>query len=141
MLKPDGYELMKQTLQAALRQQGYERRIARQKPLLTLTQKDARLQWAQEHVQWSDRQWFPVLWTDEAAIRCGFFGQVYVTRRQDEEFAEDCLTARFRKYSACMLWGCIAADSPKQCFVFDKGSINREVYRTQVVPLISSIAQ
>ena len=40
-----------------------------------------------------------------------------------------------------MLWGCIAADGLKQCFVFEKGLINREVYRSQIVPLISSIAQ
>lgn len=109
--------------------------------MLTAAQKATRLQWAQEHVHWSDRQWSRVLWTDEASIRCGYFGQVYVTRRVDEEFAEDCLVARFRKYSACMLWGCIAADGPKQCFIFDKGSVNGEVYRSQIVPLISSIAQ
>lgn len=129
------------TLQAALHREGYHRRIARKKPLLTEAHKAARLQWAQEHVNWSDRQWQRVLWTDEASIRCGYFGQIYVTRRADEAFAEDCLVARFRKYSACMIWGCIGSDGPKQCFVFDQGSINGEVYRSQVVPLISSIAQ
>ena len=40
-----------------------------------------------------------------------------------------------------MMWGCIASDGPKECFVFDKGSINGEVYRTKIIPLINRIVQ
>ena len=76
-----------------------------------------------------------------AAVRYGYFGQIYVTRQLDEEFAEDCLIARFRKYSACLVWGYIVVEGPKQCFNFDKGSINGAVYKSQTVPLISSIAK
>lgn len=47
--------------------------------------------------------WERVLFTDEASIRCGYFGQVYVTRTANEEFHEDCLAARFRKYSAIII--------------------------------------
>ena len=92
------------TLRKALEKEGYSRRIARSKPLLTEKQKERRLQWARDHLNWSDRQWGRVIWTDEASIRCGLFGQVYVTRAIGEEFEPDCLVARFRKYSACMIW-------------------------------------
>ncbi|KXL47203.1 MAG: hypothetical protein FE78DRAFT_132636, partial [Acidomyces sp. 'richmondensis'] len=77
-----------------LKKEGYGRRIARRKPLLTEAQKEARLQWANHHVDWSDRQWSRIIWTDEASIRCGYFGQVYVTRKADEEFYKDCLIPR-----------------------------------------------
>ena len=40
-----------------------------------------------------------------------------------------------------MIWGCIASDGPKECFVLDKGSINGEVYRTKIIPLVNQIVQ
>jgi transposase len=124
------------TIAKALDKEGYHRRIARRKPWLSQTHKEARLKWAQDHVNWSDRQWQSVLWTDEASFRCGYFGQIYVTRTAGEEFHEDCLVAKFRKYSACMIWGCISPEGIHKLLVFDKGSVNGERYRTEVVPLI-----
>ena len=132
----EGLDFNIRTLRKAAAKEGYSRRIARQKPLLTEDQRNARLRWAHEHINWSDRQWTRVLWTDEASIRCGYFGQVYVTRTAAEAFHKDCLIPRFRKYSACMIWGCIALDGPKECVIFEKGSINGEVYRTKIVPII-----
>jgi len=129
------------TLRKAVLKEGYTRRIARQKPLLTEAQKEARLRWALAHINWSDREWTRVIWTDEGSIRCGYFGQVYVTRQADEEFHPDCLIPRFRKYSACMVWGCISAEGPQDCIIFERGSINGNVYRTKVVPLLNQIAQ
>jgi transposase len=129
------------TLRKALQREGYSRRIARAKPLLNEIQKEHRLQWAREHLNWSDRQWSRVIWTDEASIRCGHFGQVYVTRAVGEEFEPDCLIARFRKYSACMIWGAISFDGPKQVFIFEKGRIDGAKYRTEILPRLSQISK
>lgn len=128
------------TIRKALDLEGYRRYAATKKPFLTQAQKDARLQWALEHVEWSDRQWSRVLWTDEASIRCGYFGQIYVTRKASEAFNDDCLIARFRKYSACMIWGCINAEGINELVIFDKGSIDGDIYRTAVVPEIQKVA-
>ena len=124
------------TIRTALAKEGYYRRIARAKPWLTPKHMAARLEWCLEHVNWSDRQWLSVLWTDEASFRCGYFGQVYITRQAGEEFHKDCLIARFRKYSACMIWGCISPCGLRKLLIFDKGSIDGERYRQEVVPLI-----
>ena len=124
------------TLRKALAKEGYKRHLARKKPWLSEAHKEARLQWAQEHLNWSDRQWTSVLWTDEASVRCGYFGQIYVTRTKDEALNKDCLTTRYRKYSACMIWACIGSDGIKSSFVFDKGKVNGDVYRSKIVPLI-----
>ena len=129
------------TIRKALAKAGYSRYKARKKPLLTEAHKAARLAWARAHIGWTDRQWSRVLWTDEASIRCGFFGQVYVTRRADEAFHQDCLIPKFRKYSACMIWGCISAEGVLSLKVFDAGSINGDTYREDIVPLIQKAAQ
>lgn len=132
----EGFNFCIRTLRRALQKEGYSRRPAQRKPFLTERHKAERLQWAQEHVNWSDRQWERVLWTDEASVRCGYWGQVYVTRRQDETFNEDCLIARFRKYSACMIWGSISQSGPKELFIFEQGSVDGMVFRRSIVPLI-----
>jgi len=128
------------TIRKALLKEGYSRHPAQRKPLLSERNKAERLYWAQEHVNWSDRQWERLLWTDEASIRCGYWGQVYVTRKQDEALNKDCLFARFRDYSAYMVWGSVSQSGPKEFFVFEKGGINQDVYIKNIVPLIQKAA-
>jgi transposase len=132
----EGLEHCTATIRQALLKEGYKRRVARKKPWLTQAHKDKRLRWALEHVHWTDRQWTSVLWTDEASFRCGYFGQVYVTRLAEEALHEDCLVAKFRKYSACMVWGCISPEGLHKLHVFDKGSVDGKRYREEIVPLI-----
>ena len=64
-----------------------------------------------------------------------------MTRAIGEEFEPDCLVARFRKYSACMIWGAIASDGPKDIFIFEKGRINRAKYRDKILPRLSQISR
>lgn len=129
------------TLRKALQKEGYSRRIARAKPLLTEKKKEHRLQWVREHLDWSDRQWSRVIWINEASIRCGHFGQVYVTRAVGEKFESDCLIARFRKYLAYMIWGAISFNGPKELFVFDKGRIDGAKYRDNILPRLTKVSR
>jgi hypothetical protein len=129
------------TIRTALQKEGYSRHRARAKPLLPKEQKERRLQWALDHIAWSDRQWARVIWTDEASFCCRYFGQVYVTRKIGEEFNPDCLVARLRKYSACMIWGAIIALGPKELVVFEKGGVDGHVYRTQILPRLGRVEQ
>jgi len=136
--RDEGIQLSSRTLRKAFAREGYHRRHAREKPLLTDKQMEARLAWAYEHVSWTQRQWSNVVWTDEASIKVGGFGEVYVTRKPGEAFINDCLTPKFRGYSACMIWGCITPEGVNRCTVFDAGSINGDTYRTKIIPLISA---
>lgn len=45
--------------------------------------------------------------TDEAKITTGYNRRVWVTRKPDEAFLEECLTARFRIYAGVMIWAAI----------------------------------
>jgi len=55
----DNYDI--KTIRRALLKEGYSRHPAQRKPLLTERNKAERLHWAQEHINWSDRQWERVL--------------------------------------------------------------------------------
>ena len=40
-----------------------------------------------------------------------------------------------------MIWGCISAEGPKSCIVFDAGKVNGDTYRRDIVPVLQEIAQ
>lgn len=126
----------RRTLQKAFEKERYFRRVATEKPLLTQKHMRDRLEWAYLHKDWNDWQWSRVIWTDECSIKCGYNGQIYVTRQAEEKYLPSCCVPKFRGYSACMIWGCITSHSNGPLLLFDKGSINGDTYRDQVVPLI-----
>jgi hypothetical protein len=85
---------------------GYHRRKGRKVPYLTPAQKKARLQWAKRH---KGQRWGDVIWSDECYIYLGDSnGTVYVTRRAEEVYHEDCLIPTFKQSPIrIMVWGCI----------------------------------
>jgi transposase len=132
----EGLDLDYRTIRAAFEKERYFRRVAAEKPLINEVTRIKRLAWAYKHRWWTPDQWARVVWTDEASFRCGYFGQVYVTRRADEKYKTECLVTKFRKYSAWMIWGCITSHGIGPLVVFEKewGKINGEVYCTKVLP-------
>jgi len=68
----------------ALRNAGYNRRIALSKPPLTEANKAKRLQWAEAHVNWTREQWNTILWSDETWVTGGRHRRQWVTRRPNE---------------------------------------------------------
>ena len=61
------------------------RRHARRKPPLTDQHKTDRLNWAWEHIFWTEEQWFSVLWSDETWVSPSRHTRAWVTRRIREE--------------------------------------------------------
>lgn len=60
-------------------------------PVLTLRHRRARLQWAQNHVNWTWRQWRHVLFTDESRYCVSTVdGRIRVWRRRGERYADAC---------------------------------------------------
>lgn len=96
------------TLRKAMEKEGFNRRVARKKPFLDARKKALRLQWALAHAHWTVDDWRHVIWTDESYIwLSGMSGRIWVTRRPDEEFHEDCLVPKFPKQDSIMIWGAI----------------------------------
>ena len=50
---------------------GYGRYVARKKPQLSPKNIEERLEWAQEHKDWTPEQWKKVIWSDETLLQVG----------------------------------------------------------------------
>jgi hypothetical protein len=125
-------------IRRALQKRGFHRYVARQKPPLSETNKRKRLQWAQEHVNWTREQWSLILWSDESWITGGHHRKVYVTRRQGEELDPTCIIEKHRKRSGWMFWGCFHGETKGPGIFWEKewGTIRTESYCEHIVPII-----
>ncbi|KAF7964410.1 hypothetical protein HWV62_8469 [Athelia sp. TMB] len=119
---------------------GYHRRKARTVFYLTATHRARRLKWAHEHADWTDFEWSRVIWSDEAYVVVGDrAGQVYVTRRADEVYNDDCVVEKFKQSSfRIMIWGCIMMGRKGPLTVLEYpggkgGGMNAHRYREQVL--------
>jgi hypothetical protein len=87
--------------------------------------------------------WKRVIWTDECSISTGGFGKVYVTRRAEEKYIDQCLVAKFRGYSSWIIHGNISglAKGPLVCFEKEWGKINSKVYCDKVLACVNDFYQ
>lgn len=70
----------------------YSRRPA-VRPILTRRHRQARLQWARQHVVWNWRQWQNILFTDESRYCVSHGdGRIRIWRRRGERFSDACIT-------------------------------------------------
>ena len=87
---------------------GFCRRVVHKKPPISEKNRQKRLQWALEHINWTEEQWSSILWTDETWITGGPHRKQYVTRRDGEEWDETCIVEKHRKKGGWMFWGCFS---------------------------------
>jgi len=104
------------TVKRRLKEAGLNGRVKRKKPLLRQANKEARLKWAQEHVDWTIDEWKAVLFSDESPFH--IFqqgGRLYCWRRVGEEFLERNLVPTVKHGGGTIqVWGCFnyAAKGP-----------------------------
>lgn len=119
---------------------GYHRRKARTVFFLTADHRVQRLKWAKEHADWTEFEWSRVIWSDEAYVVVGDqAGQVFVTRRADEVYDDECVVEKFKQSSfRVMIWGCIMMDRKGPMTVLEypggkSGGMTAQRYREQVL--------
>ena len=136
-LWPEG-EVGAESIRYALYQRGYRRRIALKKPPLSDENKRRRLQWAEQHLHWSEEQWYHILWSDETWIKAGRHRRTLVTRKQGEELLPDCIIERVQRQSGWMFWACFAGNEKGPFLFWEKewGTITAESYNERIIPLI-----
>ena len=79
------------TVKRRLRSAGLNGRIARRKPLLSPKHRQARLEFAKGHINWSANEWRKVVWSDESKFNIfNSDGRTYVRRRVGEELMDEC---------------------------------------------------
>jgi ketohexokinase/beta-glucosidase len=127
-------------IETAFKAEGFARRTALKKPVLTEAHKQARLAWALEHINWTWEQWQWIFWTDETWVNPGKHKKVKVTRRVGEVLHPDCLEPRIRKKIGWMFWGGISGAWGKGPGLFwekDWGTITSESYCRHVIPIVA----
>jgi ketohexokinase/beta-glucosidase len=132
------WDVSEWAIRGALRSRGYNRRVARAKPPLTDVNKQARLRWAQAHVDWTPQQWESILWSDETWITGGRHRRQLVTRRPGEELDPTCIVYRIPRRRGWIFWGCFSGITKGPCLFWEKEwkTINKESYSERIVPLV-----
>lgn len=117
------------TLRNRLSEVGLNGRVARKKPLLTLKQKKARLNWALKHKQWKEAEWERVLWSDESPFHLFEKGGKWVRRRIGEEFKEECISPTVKFGGGHInVWGCFSIHGKGDLHRIH-GNMNGEMYK------------
>jgi hypothetical protein len=88
------FGVKKDAIRTALLRKGFHRRLAIRKPPITEKNREIRLTWARKHVNWTLKQWYQILWTDETWIIGGRYTRTWVTRRAGEEWNPTCIVER-----------------------------------------------
>lgn len=135
-----GWNCSVYAIETAFKHEGFTRRTALKKPVLTEAHKKARLAWAEEHINWTWDQWQWIFWTDETWVNPGKHKKVKVTRRVGEVLHPDCLEPKIRKKIGWMFWGGISGACGKGPGLFwekDWGTITSESYCRHIVPIIA----
>jgi len=96
------------------------------------------LEWAREHVNWTQEQWYSILWTNETWITGGRYTSTWVTRRAREELDPTCIVEKHQRKRGRMFWGCFYGDLQGPGIFWEKcwESINSESYCVHTVPII-----
>jgi Transposase len=125
-------------VKGCLERAGYRRYIARVKPPISEKNRELRLAWAHEHLNWTREEWFGILWTDETWVTGGRHAKTYVTRLRGEELDDTCIVEKVSKPKGWMFWGCFHGfmKGPALFWEKDWGSINQFSYREHIVSLI-----
>jgi hypothetical protein len=141
-----GWDCGFKAIQAAFKKEGFARRNARTRPPISEKNRILRLEFAKEHVNWTDEQWAGVLWSDETWAKPGKHKKTKITRRigPSELFHPDCVEPYWQRKIGWMFWGCISGRYGKGIHLFWEkswGNINLASYCEHVLPLLKEYMQ
>jgi transposase len=104
-------------------------------PELTREHRVARLQFAREHLHWTENDWGNVLFTDESryCLRSPD-GRERVWRRTGERYAECTFSARVSfQGGSVMVWGGISKETRTRLYLIPRGNLNAERYVNEIL--------
>jgi hypothetical protein len=134
-----GWDCKVYAIETAFKKEDFGRYTALRKPKLTEKHAKIRLEWAEEHKNWTEEQWFRVFWTDETWVKPGRHRKVKVTRKKGEALHPDCVEPKIQRHISWMFWGGISGLYGKGPGLFWEkkwGTIKSQSYCEHIVPLI-----
>lgn len=98
------------TIRRRLNEANLYGRVARKKPLVNKRNRERRLQFAKDHINWSTQEWKRILFTDETKInRLGSDGKQYVRRPPKCEYNPNYTTITLKHGGGnVVIWGCFS---------------------------------
>ena len=118
------------TVYRRLREQGFRRCRPVKRPLLTLSHRQLREQWAMQRSLWRQPQWDRIVWTDESRFCLRVIdGRLRVWRQPGERFRHDVVIPRVQGGGgSVMVWAAIWTGGRSQLFHV-QGSLTGTAYR------------
>lgn len=139
-----GWDCGEAAIRTAFKKEGYRRRVSKRKCPLSEDNRKKRLEWAQEHINWTDEQWDKILWSDETWAQPGKHTRIWVTCREDEREHPDCVQPRYQRKIGWMFWGSISGKYGRHKGLFwekDWETINEGSYCGIIIPVVDEILQ
>lgn len=118
------------TTKRRLKEANLHGRVALRKPLLRRGNRKKRLQWAQNHRNWTPNDWAKVLWSDESKYEVfGSKRRIFVRRAKHEKMLRECIVPTVKQGgSSVMVWGCFCTAGTGDLIKID-GIMRKEDYR------------
>lgn len=134
MRSSHGVRVSRFTVSRRLVKVGLKARVPVAKPLISKKNQKARLQFAQEHVIWSEDQWSMVHFSDESKFNViGSDGSRYIRRRVGERLSVNCVKKTVKhRGGTVMVWGIVSAAGTGP-IVRLHGVVNAAVYKQLLI--------
>lgn len=118
------------TIRNRIKAAGYNGRVARRKPFVSVVNRRKRLDYANSFDGPCLEQWRKTVFTDESPFYVGMSGaRVYMWRKPDKEYVEPALAATFKKGGGCvMVWGAFGYNGVGP-LRFLEGAVNANYYQ------------
>ena len=121
-------EAGRSTINRALLDHGFKAYKARQKPPLSDDNIEKRLEFAIDHLDWSEYAWENVIFSDECAFRLASSnGRIFIRRTEEEMWEEDVFQIKETQSHSVMVWGAISINGGGP-LVRAEGKIDAEGY-------------
>jgi len=139
-----GLDCGEYAIRTAFKKEGFARFVSRKKPPLSEANRRKRLDWAEEHKNWTDEQWDEILWSDETWAQPGRHTRTWVTRKigGEEVYHKDCVQSKYRKKIGWMFWGSISGRYGRHRGLFwekEWETINEGSYSGIIIPIVDDI--
>jgi transposase len=122
----DNNAVCKRTVRRLLHKHKMYNRIAVKKPLINNLNRQRRVNWASDRLNWNLGRWRRVLWSDEVAVQtCNIKKRVHIWRTSKEKYHKDCIGTVINSGSITIhFWGFISWDGIGELVPILNGPLN-----------------